>query len=469
MILSRFDRSVFVVLLALAGALGLTILGGDRVGVQLTRFAPIDVARGASVVTLQFNEDMNRISVAERFRLEPPIAGEVTWNGRTMTFRPRDGLQPGTRYAVTLEAGALSDAGRKVLGEHRFGFTVAGPRIAYLAPIDRAVQNIWIAEPSDAPNSHQLTHSALGILSFDVNPDGGSLVFAEQNLSGGADLWQLDLMTQEQRVLTACGDNLCTNPAWSPDGGRIAFERRGSTPSAIPDVPRDVTRVWLLDLATAPRRAAPLFDDPQIPRHFRPRWSPDGSRIAVSQPVASSSRGAGVLIHDFASGQTDFYPASSTAGAFSPDGASFAFTALSPRDGEMRTVLRRADLQVKEAAIIPTLDAPMESTEIGWGGAATAVAVARRYVEGSRSLGQQLYLVDAEDGAVRPLLVDASYDHEFFSWDPSGRVLVLERSLVRNPDPSARADPRSQVWLYDTEQQALTLIAANAHRPRWVP
>lgn len=176
-----------------------------------------------------------------------------------------------------------------------------------------------------------------------------------------------------------------------------------------------------------------------------------------------------MLIHHFPSGQTDFYPASSTAGAFSPDGASFAFTALMPRDGEMRTVLRRADVQAKEAAVIPTLDAAMESTEIKWGGDAATVAVARRYVEGSRSLGQQLYLVDAEDGTVRPLLVDASYDHAFFSWDPSGRLLILERSLIRNPDPSIRADPRSQVWLYDTEQQSLTLIAASAHRPRWVP
>ncbi len=176
-----------------------------------------------------------------------------------------------------------------------------------------------------------------------------------------------------------------------------------------------------------------------------------------------------MLIHYFPSGQTDFYPASSTAGAFSPDGASFAFTSLMPRDGEMRTVLRRADVNSKEAAVIPTPDAAMESAEIEWGGAAGTVAVARRYIGDARSLGQQLYLVNVEEGTVRPLLVDANYDHAFFSWDPTRRLLVLERSLIRNPDPSAPADPRSQVWLYDTEQGTLTQIAANAHRPRWVP
>jgi Tol biopolymer transport system component len=262
---------------------------------------------------------------------------------------------------------------------------------------------------------------------------------------------------------------MCTNPVWNPDGERIAFERRGSAPSAIPDVPRDVTRVWLLDLGSAPPRASPLFDDPQIPRHLAPRWSPDGSRIAVSQPVASASRGPGVLIHHLPSGATDFYPSASMAGAFSPDGSAFAFTALLPQDGEMRTVLRRLDMQSKDASLVPNVSVPMASTELEWGKASGTLTVGRRYVSEARSLGQQLYVVDLESGDVRPLLVDASYDHAFFSWDPSQRFLVLERALIRNAESGVGGDPRAQVWIYDTELGNAAQIAANAHRPRWVP
>jgi hypothetical protein len=96
------------------------------------------------------------------------------------------------------------------------------------------------------------------------------------------------------------------------------------------------------------------------------------------------------------------------------------------------------------------------------------VTVARRYVEDARSLGQQLYLVDLEGGAVQPLLVDPNYDHGFFSWDPTKRFLVLERSLIRSPESGVSADPRAQVWIYNTELRSLSQIAANAHRPRWV-
>ncbi len=54
---SRFDRWVCAIVLTLVGVLGGTILAGDRVGVQLTRFAPVEVARGASVVTLREDYD----------------------------------------------------------------------------------------------------------------------------------------------------------------------------------------------------------------------------------------------------------------------------------------------------------------------------------------------------------------------------------------------------------------------------
>lgn len=139
---SRLDRGVLLVTLGLAGTLALITLVGDRVGVQLARFAPVDQARSTSAVTLQFTEDMNRDSVVQRFRLEPSVPGDVTWAGRTLIYRPRERLQPGTRYTGVLEPGVESAARRKLLSEHRFAFIVVGPQVAFLAPADAPVQNV---------------------------------------------------------------------------------------------------------------------------------------------------------------------------------------------------------------------------------------------------------------------------------------------------------------------------------------
>ena len=73
----------------------------------------------------------------------------------------------------------------------------------------------------------------------------------------------------------------------------------------------------------------------------------------------------------------------------------------------------------------------------------------------------------APGGTTRPLVADASYDHSSFSWDPAGRLLLMERTLVRGSD--TKADTRSQVWVYDADSGGLTRLAVNAFQPHWVP
>jgi hypothetical protein len=90
----------------------------------------------------------------------------------------------------------------------------------------------------------------------------------------------------------------------------------------------------------------------------------------------------------------------------------------------------------------------------------------RRYVENEPTLGSQLYRLDPAGAGVQPLLVDPSYDHAYFLWEPTGQRLLLERALVHG---GSGRDVRSQVWTYDRATGALTQIAAGAFSPRWVP
>lgn len=470
--LTSFDRLVVAVLGFLIAATGGALALGDRVGVQLSSFGPVHDAGRAAQVTLVFSEEMDRDSVRARFRIDPAVAGEISWSGRAMHFRPAEEFVPGTRYEVLLDAGAESRAGRKLLGSTRFDFTVHGSRVAYLAPVDESVKNVWQADPLTGSAAEQLTRSTLGVVAFDPSPEGGRLAFAERNAEGGSDLKLLDLESRETRPLLACGANQCTNPAWSPDGRWVAFDRQASTPSAIPGFSRDATRVWLIDMAAATVQPRPLLDDPQIPTHSRPRWSPDGSRVAVDQPVPGSARGSpGVLVHDLETGTTTFYPASGPGGIFAADGSAFVFPALQPKEGRMHTVLRAAsrDGEVGELHDGPQFTAPVEASA-GPGPQQLTFALYPPAEERSAGSGKQLYVLDlGNESQPRTLLVDPAFNHSTLSWDRAGRFLAMERAAVRPADGAASYDARYQVWVYDAERQLPIQLATGAYRPKWIP
>jgi TolB protein len=83
-------------------------------------------------------------------------------------------------------------------------------------------------------------------------------------------------------------DNM--NPAYSPDGRRVAFE---STRSGRP-------QIYLMDADGANQRALVPSDGASTGPSFAPAWSPDGQRIAFHRDVAG---GRQVLVYDFGTGR----------------------------------------------------------------------------------------------------------------------------------------------------------------------
>jgi dipeptidyl aminopeptidase/acylaminoacyl peptidase len=468
--LTRFDQLVIGVIGLLLGITALTITIGDHVGARVVRFGPTDTMRATSPITIQFSEDMDRASVASHFRLEPGVAGDFTWSGRTMMFRPAEPLAFGVAYTAVLDAGAESAGGRKLLAGQRFSLSVRGARVAYLAPVDGPVKNVWLADPTGGSRPEQLTHSSIGISAFDASPDGARIVVAERNGQGiGVDLRLIDLDTGENRLLTSCADVACTNPVWSPDGTRVAFERMGSIPSVIPGVAAYSTRVWVLDPSARQPRVTPLIPDAQVPSHNKPRWSPDGTRIAVSELVAPDNRDPGVLIYDLASAELQFSRTTfASVGVFSPDGARFVYPKRIAEAGKVRTIVESLDIGADTAQVVSPPDAQVDQGQLGWTGDGRSLVLARRIVDDEPTLGRQLYTLDQATAALAPLLVDPGYDHAFFLTEPKGQRYVIERSLVRVPEGSGQ-DSKSQIWTLDPATGALIQVATNAFYPRWVP
>jgi Tol biopolymer transport system component len=242
------------------------------------------------------------------------------------------------------------------------------------------------AQQSLPPSSETISFRVLegSRLSFDLSPDGKSIVFdllgqlwviptyggdaqpitnavrdtaedldpsfssrgrvvfkAERN--GRRGLWLLEPGGQAPTQITELPNQFARDggASWSPDGKLVAFSRFtiGESVGARPR-----SDLIVLDIATLAMRELPIVGLPN-PAARDPAWSPDGNRIAFVAGYAAGSRGGRIWIVD-RSGGTAAPVTDSTvkafAPAFSPNGRSIAFFAP---DSSARTQLWTQDYQ----------------------------------------------------------------------------------------------------------------------------
>ncbi len=149
---------------------------------------------------------------------------------------------------------------------------------------------------------------------FDVDPSGKLLAWSDWEAAPGqGSLKMIEIGTGSTRVL---GDGLC--PAFSPDGGSVAFL-----------TPRESVELIAIDLSSGERRTvardlgSPGFVEANLDR--RPAWSPDGRQLAIER---ASAGGWHLDVIDLADGKSrallagELEPA-----AYSPNGSRIAVCA----------------------------------------------------------------------------------------------------------------------------------------------
>lgn len=165
---------------------------------------------------------------------------------------------------------------------------VGEERMPALSPDGRRVVFAWNGEtpempgfdlfvkPVDSEMRVKLTRSPAGAIGAAWSPDGAQLAFARTSArpgDGNSGVFLIPATGGKERRLVdaAFAQESLMQPAWSPDGKRLAY-------AAVDDESRSQTvRILTLDGA----RSSPLAKAPACWHAGAPAWSPDGRQLAL--------------------------------------------------------------------------------------------------------------------------------------------------------------------------------------------
>ena len=335
------DQAALGLIILLIIAIAMVLLIGNQAGILIDVDLNPEGQGPFEAITLSFSAPVDRSQVEALFELDPKADGQFKWkDSQTLRFIP-GGLEPDTRYRLTLRSGMIDEDNEISINEKIWSFKTRSPLITYIKTID-GNKELWAVE-KDGSGANRLLDSEKSIFSYDVSPDGEFLILALLNDQGRVDLWRFDRETQYLALLLDCEGGICSSPNISPDGNHVAYTREA--PGITPDSPLSAPRAHLIDLISYEDR--PLFSDPQI-IGYGATWSPDGNWIASYDGIQDL-----IQVVSIQSGEiTSLRSSSGSTLTWSPDSTRLAYATVEDGEAGLVTVVMIADLRSGEISYL---------------------------------------------------------------------------------------------------------------------
>jgi TolB protein len=256
------------------------------------------------------------------------------------------------------------------------------------------------------------------------SPDGSRLAFVRSvergDLASRSQLILLD--ASGERPFTELSKNVAYAPAWSPDGRRIAFARwRG-------EEDRYSSEIVLASLDGGQERVLRRIRlDRRLSAVGEPAWSPDGARIAYTRTALDRSYHfrSSLYVIGAGGGAPELLASDAGGAAWSPDGSRIAFSSTRDRNGD-------------------------------WCGSDECVYTG------------ELYVMDS-DGSNPLRLTHSRGDDRSPSWSPDGRRIVFASNRNNRDDPPGED---MEIYTIGADGSCLTWLTNGAPQsayPAWRP
>ena len=331
--LQPLDRVAIVVMLFLSVLLGIMIWKGDAVRPTVRNFSWEDRQIGAedTAFSLTFSRPMENKSVEENLKIDPPLAGKISWAGRRMVYTLVTPPPYGTNYTVRLQGAidkfAQAESKKREIQTFIGNFTTRDRALIYIGAEEENKGRLLLYNLTQEQKK-VLTPKDLIVMDFEPFPNGEKILFSARS-SKNPDLLSAQIYTvttgishQFDQEPQAAGkiDLILDNKEYqnlkfdlSPDGKTIVIQRGKR------DNPGDFG-LWYLSVNEGDNREKPTVQRLESKPGGDFIITPDSKAVAVAQGQGTAI----ISLQGDTSEPLDFLPQFGLVQAFSKDGSQAA-------------------------------------------------------------------------------------------------------------------------------------------------